>query len=521
MNFSRFRFRTLIMPTTLALIFGALLFQSDHAWMKGSEQAFQSSISKSSEKATPRKANSLSHTGYVAEAKAAVSSAMAFTPLVSANKTVNTPTASPGNTLTYNINITNSGTTATTGVLFSDTIDANTTLVPGSVNTSPLALTDNYACTGNVGISVPAASGVLINDFDPDGTIPAIVGVNTAGTQGTVSLNPGNGSFTFNPAPGFEGTTTFSYTLSDGVFSDIGTVSITVSGMIWFIDDSVAGPGDGRLSAPFNSVANFNSLAADDPGDNIFIYSGNYSGALTLLNNQKLIGQGSSASLVSLAGLTLPPFSNALPATGGTRPSLSNTATLLTLGNGNLIRGFNVTNTGGTGISGNSFGNLTASEISITANNTSAVCGAALNLNNGNPTATFTSVSASGCTNGMVLTNLTGPVTVAGTGSAGSGGTIQNILNNDGVVLNTTSGLISLNYMIIQDITATNDATDALQTHSGADAIHGRAVSGGLVLTNSTIQRISDNAINGTVDASPVTGNPTNTTWSGLTLTNN
>src|SRR6185369_11162226 len=46
--------------------------------------------------------------------------------------------AEPGDTITYDVNITNNGTDAT-GVNFSDTIDANTTLVGGSLKVSPLA----------------------------------------------------------------------------------------------------------------------------------------------------------------------------------------------------------------------------------------------------------------------------------------------------------------------------------------------------------------------------------------------
>ena len=38
-----------------------------------------------------------------------------------------------------------------------------------------------------------------------------------------------DGSFTFNPNPGFEGTTSFTYTISDGTLTDTGTVTITVA----------------------------------------------------------------------------------------------------------------------------------------------------------------------------------------------------------------------------------------------------------------------------------------------------
>src|SRR5207253_3042467 len=104
-----------------------------------------------------------------------------------------------------------------------------------------------------------------------------------------------DGSFTYNPPPGYEGTDTFTYTLNDNDTpnqTDTGRVTITISGMIWFVNSAVASPGDGRLSNPFNSLASFNSLAADDPNDSIFLYTGNYTGPLTLLTGQKLIGQG-------------------------------------------------------------------------------------------------------------------------------------------------------------------------------------------------------------------------------------
>ena len=86
--------------------------------------------------------------------------------------------ADPGDTITYTVRITNTGDMDATGAAFSDAIDANTTLVPGSVKTEPIAVHDDYSATGNVQISV-SAPGVLSNDTDPDGgaiTAIAIVG---------------------------------------------------------------------------------------------------------------------------------------------------------------------------------------------------------------------------------------------------------------------------------------------------------------------------------------------------------
>ena len=78
--------------------------------------------------------------------------------------------ADPGDTLRYTIQIQNSGTTNANNVGLSDTIDANTTL-SGVPHVSPLAFKDSYSSLGNVGITVPAASGVLLNDADPDNNV--------------------------------------------------------------------------------------------------------------------------------------------------------------------------------------------------------------------------------------------------------------------------------------------------------------------------------------------------------------
>src|SRR6185295_12345308 len=70
--------------------------------------------------------------------------------------------AAPGETITYDVNINNNGTDAT-GVNFTDTIDSNTTLVPGSLKVSPLAYADVFSAAQNTPLSV-GAPGVLGND---------------------------------------------------------------------------------------------------------------------------------------------------------------------------------------------------------------------------------------------------------------------------------------------------------------------------------------------------------------------
>ncbi len=339
------------------------------------------------------------------------------------------------------------------------------TIDVAEVNAPPVADNEAYTVTGNVGISVNAASGLLVGDTDPD-TPMAI----TATAETVASANAGSatiaadGSFTYTPPAGFTGMDSFSYTLNDndpsGNLTDTGTVTLTVSDMIWFIDNSQGVNGDGRLASPFNSVANFVAGATDQAGDAIFVYrqsASNYVGPLTLLNNQKLIGQGATASIAAIAGITPAPNSNPLPATGGTHPVIAHSANNLTVAQGNTLRGLNLSNTGGTALTGSNFGNLTVGGVSV-----SNTAGTAVSLNTGNPTASFTSISASGGANGIVLSNTTGSFTVTGDGSGvqnGSGGTIQNT-SGDGISLSNATN-ISLTQLNITDAAQQADGVAA------------------------------------------------------------
>src|SRR5436190_15539398 len=92
-------------------------------------------------------------------------------PALTATKVASPNTAvNPGDTIMYTIEITNGGDADATGVNFTDTIDPNTTLVPGSVAASPIAVNDAYHTIGNVNISVPVGQGVIANDLNPNGS---------------------------------------------------------------------------------------------------------------------------------------------------------------------------------------------------------------------------------------------------------------------------------------------------------------------------------------------------------------
>ena len=92
------------------------------------------------------------------------------------------------------------------------------------VNDPPVAADDAATTDEGVAVDVP----VLANDSDVDGdplTIDAFT--QPAASEGTVTQTA-PGTLHFTPAPDFFGTTTFSYTVSDGQATDEGSVSVTV-----------------------------------------------------------------------------------------------------------------------------------------------------------------------------------------------------------------------------------------------------------------------------------------------------
>jgi len=90
----------------------------------------------------------------------------------------------------------------------------------------PIANPDTYKVPYGSKLDVPPP-GVLINDISFTGNPLTAAGV-TATSHGIVTLNP-DGSFRYEPAGGFIGIDTFTYTASDGIqTSNVATVMITV-----------------------------------------------------------------------------------------------------------------------------------------------------------------------------------------------------------------------------------------------------------------------------------------------------
>ncbi len=326
------------------------------------------------------------------------------------------------------VSVTDDGGTANGGVDTSpDQMFQITITVP-----PPALMNDAYAATGNVSLSQPdGAMDLFANDSLFGGTLDMSMITSTNG--GDVVINGADGSFTYNPPAGFTGMDTFTYSVTNGSGTSMATVTMTVNDMIWFIDAAATCPCDGRLSNPFTDFGgagtSFDNNAADSAGDAIFIEQGAYTGGVTLLNNQILVGDGATTTLAGVTGITPAPNSDPLPAFSGVRPVVTGAASDgITLGSGNTMRGLNVGNSQ-TMIVGPNVGNLTISEVVLSGT------GGGIDIANGTAAITFDSITASMSTlEGIDLNTIGGTFTVTGLTdiSGRNGATGINIVNSAG-----------------------------------------------------------------------------------------
>ena len=414
----------------------------------------------------------------------------------------------------------------------------------------PLAGVDDYTSVGNtvlqvgvVGVSpsVQVTGSVLDNDVDPDGTGPLTVpGTSGISAGASVSMNA-DGTFTYTPPRGLIGIDSFDYTLSNGAVTSTGTVNVTMTSRVWYIDNSFVGSGDGRSSSPYQSMAAFSVVNGSPPsgsnpadGDTIFVAqgSGDYPGGVVLLNNQSMVGNGVT---LTEGPLTIPPAA---------RPNLS---TGIVISDSNSIRGLNITATTNDGIVGNNAGGtttldqvsiilsgagsgmaLTNQSGSITFSNgsiDSTSAGAVVDINGGNAAFNFnsTNIVKNGSGSGISIANKTGGSVAF---DSASGVTLSNI-TGDGIFLSSNTG--SFNFTGGLNITnsggtgltATNSGTltipginNTINTTNGIGlSLSGTTIGGGGI----TFQRISStNATNGIV-LDNTGANPFSITGSGTT----
>jgi hypothetical protein len=433
----------------------------------------------------------------------------AQTPTVTASKVDTfTPNGAgkvlPGDPIRYNTTITNTGGAAATGVNFADAIPANTTLVPGSVNVSPLAEDDVYTTIVNTQLAAgtpTVLSGPLVtsvvkvtdNDREFLSDTFTISASDSASANGGSVVMSSDGSFTYVPPAGFVGADSFTYTLRDdgtdstaGNADDltgIGTVVINVvdanTGLagtqkVWYIDNSYAGANgteNGTSARPFTSTTNVSGGSGPDvAGDTLHVATGtsNY-GFFGFLLDQTLWGANDALVLngVTLAAATAKPvFENA----GGAAITLSGAAGT------NTIRGLSVANSAISSNNGSgAFGTLNISNTTMTGTSRK------LDLANGTVNGTIDSLTATNGVNGVSLTGVNGTLTITtgaisgtsgddffvsgGTAVISYGGTITNSAGRSVNVTSKTSGSVTFSGLITDSAGSTGIS---LTTNTGA-----------------------------------------------------
>jgi len=113
--------------------------------------------------------------------------------------------------------------------------------------------------TATTKVGTRVATPVLGNDVHTGGAIdPASVTVTTPSPDGTVGIDPATGTITFTPAPGFSGTTRYSYQVClaapNATVCDTATVTVSVTLLVIVAEDDALPAVDGSAGA--TSVGN-------------------------------------------------------------------------------------------------------------------------------------------------------------------------------------------------------------------------------------------------------------------------
>ena len=391
----------------------------------------------------------------------------------------------------------------------SNTVTRNVTVVPTndaptpdnetfSGNNSALSNTrlDNGTSAAGPKINVGTIESVTAGDTDVDGdTLAIVAGADCTGSApfscttdngGTVSLQAG-GLFSYVPPPGFTGTDSFQYRVSDGQRQPNSeanaNVTINVVGpRVWYVDDSASSGGNGTSTAPFQGLGPLStgggSDTLDGAGDLIFVYAGTYTNGIVLENNQKLIGQPHSLDVTD----TLARTHTDLVAAGGTAPAISHAGSpVVTLASGNELQDLALGN-GTVSLTGSNVGTVTLADSSI--NNTS---GKAVDISTGTLAMTFTAVSSSGsASDGIRLDNTAGTFTAFG-------GSLQNAIDQD-VDISGNNAADTVNFTYNGSITDETGQLVSIANQNGGIKDFNSAISdgnaassgGGIALTSNT-----------------------------------
>ncbi len=116
-----------------------------------------------------------------------------------------------------------------------------------SGNVAPVAHDDAFSTDLSTPLIINVATDLLGNDHDANGDTLSLTG-HTNPSNGTLVDN-GNGTLTYTPNNGYDGTDSFTYTVSDGALADTATVTLVVGNPIdvWYgLDQTFGSPGEAQ-----------------------------------------------------------------------------------------------------------------------------------------------------------------------------------------------------------------------------------------------------------------------------------
>ncbi len=150
------------------------------------------------------------------------------------------------------------------------------TVTVTAVNDAPVAVDDSASTAEDT----PLVSTVDLdaNDTDVDGDALTVTPGTFATTQGGSITIAADGSYTYTPAAGFNGTDTVDYTVTDGALTDIGTLTISVGA----VNDAPVAVDDTATTAedtPLVSTVDLDANDIDVDGDALTVTPGTFATA--------------------------------------------------------------------------------------------------------------------------------------------------------------------------------------------------------------------------------------------------
>ncbi|MCA9693046.1 MAG: Ig-like domain-containing protein [Nannocystaceae bacterium] len=159
-------------------------------------------------------------------------------------------------------------TSTTVGTSTSDpTTDGTTSETTHGENQDPIAVDDDsYVTKSGKNLLVPAGTGLLQNDSDPDMDPITVVAVDAVSKGGATIIWEPDGSFSYDAPLSFWGNDSFNYTITDGNngFAS-GTVTINVGPTSIGLGDIAKGIGGFAINGEFTDF--FTGQWIDDAGD--------------------------------------------------------------------------------------------------------------------------------------------------------------------------------------------------------------------------------------------------------------